>query len=112
MATSMPEIILREDKHWRAAMEPVIAAVAREFGIVPQVIVDSTMLPVPRQARQVCYWLARRLRLRLTDREIYRALGRKSVIIQRNVDVIDGLRETDEWLKSTTNRLLAELQAA
>jgi hypothetical protein len=60
----------------------------------------------------VCYWLARRLQLRLTDTEIYRALGRKRVIIQRNVDQIDELRETDEWLKNTTDRLLRELQAA
>ena len=92
-------------------MEPLVIAVAREFGIAPQVIIDSTMLPTPRQARQVCYWLARRLELRLTDTEIYRALGRKQGLVQRGVDQVNEQRETDEWLKNTTDRLLAELQS-
>ena len=93
-------------------MVPVIRAVAREFGLTETAVVTGGKLPTPVLARMVCYWLARRLRLRLTDTEIYRALGRKRAVVQRSVDGIEKLRESDAWLRGITDRLLAELSAA
>ncbi len=93
-------------------MAPVIRAVAREFGLTEAVVVTGGKLPTPVLARMVCYWLARKLRLRLTDTEIYRALGRKRVVIQRSVDEIDKRRGDDVWLREVTDRLLVELSAA
>lgn len=86
-------------------------AVCREFGITQDALLKSKKLPTPVRARMVCYWLSRKLTVRLTDTEIYRALGRKRAMIQRSVDAIDAQRTDDAWLRETTDRLLAELRA-
>lgn len=92
-------------------MERIARAVAGKFGITVTTLVTYSKKPPAPRARLVCYWLARALKLRLTDSEIYRSLGQKRTVIWRGIRDINELRETDPWYRSITDELLVELQA-
>lgn len=106
--TRMTEELRHEDLPGYGQMLPIFEAVGREYKMtLPAMLHGKT--PTPLQARQVCCWLTDRLKLRLTYVEIAQVLRRSRNCAPQGIAAIGRLRETDPWLRETTDRLLAEL---
>lgn len=92
-------------------MRPIVEAVTRAYQMTEAALVASGRSPTPLQARHVCAWLAGKLRIRLAAAEVGQVLGRNKNMFWQGVAAIDRLRETDEWVRALTDRLLEELGA-
>jgi len=106
----MTEELRHEDLPGYGQMLPIFEAVGREYKMsLPAMLHGKT--PTPLQARQVCCWLCEKLGLRLTYVEIAQVLRRSRNCAPQGIAAIEKLRQTDEWVKTLTDRLLAELSA-
>lgn len=106
----MNEELRHEDLPGYGTMLPIFNAVGREYKMTLAAMLHGKT-PTPLQARQVCCWLCERLGVRLTYVEIAQVLRRSRNCAPMGVAAIEKLRETDAWVRATTDRLLAELSA-
>jgi chromosomal replication initiation ATPase DnaA len=98
-----------EDLPAYGKMKPIFDVVGREYQMTLAGMLHGKT-PTPLQARQVCCWLAEQLKLRLTYVEIAQVLKRSRNCAPMGVAAIEKLRQTDDWLRVLTDRLLAELK--
>jgi len=97
-----------EDLPGYGRMRPIFDAVGREYQMTLTGMLHGKT-PTPLQARQVCCWLAEKLKVRLTFVEIAQVLKRSRNCAPQGIAAIDKLREHDSHLREVTDRLLAEL---
>jgi len=100
-----------EDLPGYGIMRPILDAVTREYRTTLTALRDGGKTPTPVEARQVCYWLADKLAIRLAPVEIGDVLNVTRNTVPKGVQTIERKRAEDSWLREMTDRLLAELRA-
>jgi hypothetical protein len=98
-----------EDLPGYGKMRPIFDVVGREYQMTLVGMLHGKT-PTPLQARQVCCWLADKLKVKLTFVEIAAVLKRSRNCAPQGIAAIEKLRATDAWLREMTDRLLEELQ--
>lgn len=92
-------------------LRPIVDKVLELYGITREVLeLGSGRGPV--EARSTYCWLTLQLGLNVTMQEIAEYIGgsTKTLVVQ-GVERIEKLRQTDKWLRESTDRILAELRA-
>lgn len=91
-------------------MLPIFNRVGAVYKMPLSAMLSSTKSPTPVEARSVCCWLAKKLRLRLTTNELAQVLRKHYNAVKRAAPRIEERRGTDPQLKAITDKLLADLQ--
>lgn len=96
-------------------MRPIIDAVLKRYGLTRELLVTTTAVRDVRasvEARSMCCWLARQIKLPITDQEIAAILGSsaRSTVVQ-GVRRINALRDRDRVIREQTDALVVELGA-
>ena len=93
-------------------MSPIIEAVLKLYSIKHEALVQpGKSVRAITEARDVCCWLAKELKLPLTDDEIAASLNKGGSVTKVAVRRTNKLRLRDRWLRESTDQLLAELSA-
>ena len=98
-----------EDLPGYGIMRPILDAVTKEYRTTLTALREGGKTPTPVEARQVCYWLADKLKLRLAPVEIGDVLNVTRNTVPKGVLTIDRRRIEDAWLREMTDRLLTDL---
>jgi chromosomal replication initiation ATPase DnaA len=98
-----------EDLPGYGVMRPILDAVTREYRMALTALIEGGKTPTPVEARQVCCWLAEKLKVRLAPVEIGDVLKRHRNTVPKGAATIERRRVEDPWLREMTDRLLLEL---
>lgn len=90
-------------------LEPILEAVSREYKIPVMLLRARRQTAMVLEARQLCYWLARKL-TRLSLEEVGAVFDKHKTSVGLGVASIERLRETEPTVLSASERLLQELQ--